>query len=444
MFQRIWLICAFLPALAAGAQVTQSPMQTTPSSEDSVQMQLPPLVSGESYPVTVGSEERSNFLAAGVTFETAYDDNVLSGVGTKPVSDTSYSIRPTISLDQTTPRQHATVKYSPGFTFYEPTSALNEADEDVLAAYHYRMTEHATIGAQESFLKSSNVFNQSDSYLGGAVPGSPQVEAVVAPIADRITNATNDDFAWQFSRDQLVGVNGLYAKLSYPNQTQVVGLYNSAAEGGSAFFAQRLTQKQSVGFIYQYLRDVAYPTGYESETQTQAFNPYYSIFLRRTLSLVLSAGPQHVSAVQSTPHLTSASWAPAAMAGLGWVGQRTSFSATYSRSVAGGGGLLGAFDISRANAMARWQMSLHWFAEATGTYSIEKDAAPASFQSSPGGHTASAMLSFEHPIGERFKVNFGYDRLHQSYSGIEVLSTNPDSNREFINISYSFTRPLGR
>jgi hypothetical protein len=38
----------------------------------------------------------------------------------------------------------------------------------------------------------------------------------------------------------------------------------------------------------------------------------------------------------------------------------------------------------------------------------------------------------------------GYTRLHQSFNGIAAIATTPDTNREFISISYQFSRPLGR
>ena len=39
-------------------------------------MLTPPPVSGQSYPQTPISQERSNYLQAGVTFTTAYSDNI--------------------------------------------------------------------------------------------------------------------------------------------------------------------------------------------------------------------------------------------------------------------------------------------------------------------------------------------------------------------------------
>ena len=75
---------------------------TTDDSED--RMVTPPPVSGQSYPVAPVSQERSNYLRGGVTFSTAYSDNVLGSTGSTgtPVSDVSYSVWPTLALDETT------------------------------------------------------------------------------------------------------------------------------------------------------------------------------------------------------------------------------------------------------------------------------------------------------------------------------------------------------
>jgi len=41
-------------------------------------------------------------------------------------------------------------------------------------------------------------------------------------------------------------------------------------------------------------------------------------------------------------------------------------------------------------------------------------------------------------------VQLGYTRLHQSYSAVAILATTPNTNREFVAISYQFSRALGR
>ena len=57
-------------------------------------MLTPPPVSGQAYPLSLASEERANYLRGGVTFTTAYSDNVLGATSLTPVSDVSYSVWP--------------------------------------------------------------------------------------------------------------------------------------------------------------------------------------------------------------------------------------------------------------------------------------------------------------------------------------------------------------
>jgi hypothetical protein len=52
--------------------------------------------------------------------------------------------------------------------------------------------------------------------------------------------------------------------------------------------------------------------------------------------------------------------------------------------------------------------------------------------------------SLQHPIGERFSASFQYQRLHENYTAIAVISANPDSNRVSATITYELRRPLGR
>src|SRR6202167_6037507 len=84
------------------------PAATGPASDvfasgddSSGRMLTPPPVSGQSYPTSLTSEERSNYLRGGLTFTSAYTDNAVGSVNGHPVSDVSYSVWPTIALDET-------------------------------------------------------------------------------------------------------------------------------------------------------------------------------------------------------------------------------------------------------------------------------------------------------------------------------------------------------
>jgi hypothetical protein len=130
------------------------------------------------------SETRSNYLRGGLMFTTAYDSDATTGTNGQPISDVSYSIFPTISLDQTRSRLHWVFNYAPGFTFYQKTSSLNQADQNLGVNLSYRLSPHVTLSVRDSFLKTSNVLNQPISDLTNPVSGGVTVpnNSVIAPL----------------------------------------------------------------------------------------------------------------------------------------------------------------------------------------------------------------------------------------------------------------------
>jgi hypothetical protein len=241
----------------------------------------------------------------------------------------------------------------------------------------------------------------------------------------------------------MIGGGGSLSELDYPNPSQVPGLYNSSSRGGAAFWSVRLSSTQYVGTTYQYSLSQANPLHGQSETQTNTLSLFYTIYLKHTLSMSFSGGPQHSSFAQSSLP-TASSWTPSVMASIGWQRSHTNFAASYARIVTGGGGLLGAFESNSANALARWQTARTWAVGANASYNNNENVSPLLFASSPGGRSISASVSVRHTFSEHLNAECGYQRLHQSYPGIPVLSNAPDSDRVYINVSYQLTRPLGR
>jgi hypothetical protein len=377
-------------------------------------------------------------------FTTSYSDNVLGDVDANPVSDFGYSIFPTIAIDKATSRLHWMLTYSPGFTIYQRTSSRNQTDQNVALNFQYRLSPHVTVTLQDALQKTSNVFNQPDSLSAGAISGSPQppLNAVIAPVADVLSNRANTEVTYQFSRNGMIGAEGTFTNLDYLNPTEVPGLYDSSSSGGSAFYSHRLSEKQYIGATYQYSRIRTYPVNAQSEIQTNTVSFFYTIYLKPTFSLSLSGGQQHFD-ISQVPLPAYGSWSPTLTASIGWQGRHTNFAASYSRVVTSGGGLVGAFQSNNASADARWQLAHTWSVGAVPSYAINKNVTPYSFLSSPGGHSISVTVSVQHPLSEHFNVGLGYTRLHQSYGGIPVISNAPNTNREFISVSYQFARPLG-
>ncbi|HEX4004982.1 MAG TPA: hypothetical protein VHX60_02285 [Acidobacteriaceae bacterium] len=408
-------------------------------------MAVSPVVSGIAYPTEVGTETRSNYFGGGISLNGGYLSNLYAGSGTAPVNDSTFLIQPTISLDQTTSRIHESLNYAPAFTLYQPTSSLNQLNQSASVDFQYRLSPHVTLRAGDNFVDSSTVFNQPLTGSEGAISGSTPstTPGVVVPFAQRLMNGVDTEVTWQLSRNGLVGGSGSQSELHFPNPTQAAGLYNSASWGGSAFYNLRLNRSQYVGGTFEYSRSTAQPFGLQSEVQTQSGMFFYTVYLTPTLTFSLSGGPQHYR-ISEPPLPTISAVTPAALASVAWQTLHTNLAASYSRTVTAGAGLIGAFQSESISLDGRWQMSRTWTGDLSGDYASNRTEAASLSGGSPGGHTLSGTASLQHPIGTQFGLAFSYSRVHESYPGIGVIVSNPDSNRELASVYYRFSRPWGR
>lgn len=413
-------------------------------------MATPPPVSGAEYPLRFSSEERSNYLRGGITFDSAYSDNVLSTAAGNPLGDLSYSVWPTIAIDQTRPRLHWTLSYAPGFTFYRRFDSRNEADQNLGVSFEYQLSPHLSLSVRDSFQKSSSPFNSPDQGLSGGVSGSTQGAGlfVVAPIADRLSNDGNVGLNYQFAENGMVGASGTFTNLHYPNPGQVTafnpaqltGLYDASSRGGSAFFSERFSKRNYVGFTYQYDDLLSYPTALTTDTQTQSFFLFYTFTPTRTFSLSFFGGPQHSRTTQIMEP-SSEQWSPAGGASVNWQGRRTALALSYAREVTGGGGLIGAAEADVANLSVRQKITRNLSVAFSGAY-INRNAIGLLSLPDSSGHAISGNVAVERRLGEHFAVKAGFTRLRQEYNHVAVLA--PDTRREWVSISYDFVKALGR
>jgi len=416
-------------------------------------MITPPPVSGQVYPIAFSSEERSNYLRVGLFFTAAYTDTVLNSVNGHPISDQSYSVGPMIALDETTPRLHCLLSYAPAFTFYQHTNSLNQADHNASIEVEYRLSPHVTLSAADGFQKSSNILNQvPDLPSGGVVPGGAQGAnySVIAPIADHLSNSGNAGLSYQYALNDMVGASGTFSTIHYLDPSQVPGLSDSSSQAGLAFYSHRVGRGQYIGVTYQYQRLLSHLETGDNETQTHAALFFYTYASRSSrFSFSLFGGPQHADTMeppfppQQLQTVRTRSWDPAGGASLGWQGRLNSFALSYMHVISGGGGLMGAVQMDSATASARQQITRTLSASLTGGYA-QNNVIGSGLSSNNDGHTISGTVSLQQQIGQRLGVQLGYTRLYQSYSNVPVLSTNPDTNRVFVSISYQFSRPLGR
>jgi len=315
----IYFILVVAMALPAWSQAV------APAAEDAGgstvagdRMLTPPPVSGQAYSLPLQSEENANSLRYGLTFSSAYSDNVLGAATGHAVSDVNYSIWPTVGIDQSTSRAHWDATYTPGFTFYQRTDQRNEADHTALLNVQYRLSPHVTFSASDTFQKSSSVFNQpgaaaGDVFAGGQGPNN----SVVAPLADRMGNFATTGITYQYALNDMIGAGGTFVNLHYQNAAQVDGLSDASSQSGSAFYAHRFSHRHYLGAVYQYQRLMSYPGGLDDETQTHALFLFYTVYPSARFSLSFFGGPQYSDTLQPAvaslnfPAFSSQKWAPA-------------------------------------------------------------------------------------------------------------------------------------
>lgn len=407
-------------------------------------MQTPPPVSGEAYPTQVRSETRSNYISGGLSVNTAYTDNLYAGGTEPPTGETTITFLPTISFDETTDRQQRRLTYSPGYTIYQPSSELNQTYQNVTGSYLYRISPVVSVSADDAFVRSSGAFGTGTSYTG-SVSGSPQPSAVgvIAPFVQQLSNTAAARLTMQVSRSGMIGFSGTDTILNFPNVSNSSGLFDSDSRGGSAFYNRRIAAGQYFGATYQYWKSTTSPAAVASDTQTHTISGFYTIYLTKNLSMSISGGPQYFQ-VSEVSLPASSSWSPSFSASTGWQGNRTSFAASYSRHVGGGGGLFGAFHSTGASGTAHWQIARAWSVGAGANYSLNKSITQLSSLGNENGHSVSGIASVDHAISQHLRMTFLYDRLHQSYGGISAVAANPNADQETLSISWQFMRPLGQ
>jgi hypothetical protein len=441
---RIACLClAFAAAMPLWSQVEPSGSGGGLSLGDT-QMMTPPPVSGDAYPAAVGSEMRSNFLAAGLVFTGAYTDNLLVGNVNGPISDETYSFVPTISFNRKTPRQGESLSYSSGFLLYQHTSDLNSVAQNASASYRFRITKYTTLVLGDSFQQNNNLYNQSNPFTGAGVSGTPGQSNgfVISPFENQLSNSSNAGINYQYGRNAMIGGSGTYGFQQFSESANVSGLNNQGTAGAQGFFSRRLGRSQYVGARYQFSKYVTHPV--DTYTLTHTLVGFYTFYFTRSFSFSVLGGPERYTTWSPTTP-SQGSWTPAVEASFGWQTLRTNVSASYSRLVSGAGGLIGTYESDMAGVNARFTLSRVWSVGGNVGYSLFSNVNSSTVAAyGTGGNTIFGGVHVDRRITERVTAEAGYGHFYQDYPGIPAASTYPNSNRADISIMYQFNRPLGR
>ena len=185
------------------------------------------------------------------------------------------------------------------------------------------------------------------------------------------------------------------------------------------------------------------PLEARSQITANSVVAFYTIYLKPTVSLSISGGPQHFSVFQA-PLPVYSSWQPTFTAGIGWQVHKANIVGSYSQIVSGGGGWLGPSNRTSATVTARWQFARNWSGGVALSYMINKNVTPAYLHIHRAGR-AQHHRSYNGPAPTQrtFQLDLGYTRWQQKYSSLQVISSTPSTDRVFFTVTYQLRRPLG-
>lgn len=422
--------------------VASAPDPTTPW--------LPVAPNGEMPPsLFAGELQQKNTIRGGLTFVTAYDDNAALENG-KAVSNTSYTVLPNFAFEQSRTRMLLDIGYAPGFTVNQNLSGLNSNNQGLNSNFQYRLSQYWTLRIHDDFSSSNNPYTDANA-APDATPGSVlhQPSPVLYTLsADRLSNLGVVDLLYQIGEGTMIGGSGSSYLLNYSNvgSGSALALLDTQTESGDFFYKHRLFPNQWLGFTYSYQR-LSF-NGDAELTNSHTGLLFYTLNIKPHISISLFGGADYADTEGQLQIFESLSipisqhqWSPSGGGTFGWQREHTAISATVSRRVDNGGGLLGTVNRYSGNMQLRRQFTRTW----TGTlgFAYDDDRSIDALVNT-AYRTWAGTAGVQHDIGKNFAFGLSYSRAYQTFGQLLNNELSPDHNRASVTLSYFFSRPLGK
>jgi len=220
-----------VPALSAVAG-----MQEESGTEDT-NSDLPPipsLLGGPGISTAFQSElQRSNYLRGGINVSAVYDDNPLL-LSTGVESNTSETIFPSISIDESTPRTRWTLGYAGGLTVNQKITSQNEGSQNLNFNSQFRLSPHVNLRVAEVFSLTTGLFDAADGAEVVSGSGGPN-PSLLTPLATQRSSVTTVEANYHFALNDLAGASGSFSDLHFTNVTSGTQLTDTETASSSVF-----------------------------------------------------------------------------------------------------------------------------------------------------------------------------------------------------------------
>jgi len=432
------------PAAAVSAIAGMQPEGVTADASSDLP-KIPALLGGTGISSAFVTEmERSNYLRGGVNVGAAYDDNPLL-LSTGATSNTSVSIFPNVSIEESSSRMQWKLGYAGGLTINQSLTNENQDSQNLNFDSQYRLSPHVNLRIAENFSLTTGFFDASSGAEVVTGSGGPNA-SLVAPLSTERTSTTTVETNYHFALNDLIGASGSFNDLHFTNGPAGTPLTDSQTASGSAFWLHRIFGEDWGGASYRFQR-ITFSPG--SETKVNSFLAVNSVSLSKRFTLTGFVGPQYLENQGLVPGgmaiSQSNNWSVAGGIEGGWRNQRTSVTAGFSRNISDGGGLLGAVRLQTVHGTFRRELVPGWAAAFTASYGTNQSLIVPTATSASSINLTSVGASLDRNVGKRVGFRMGYTHDFQEQFGLPAPNPtqNANRNRVFVTLSYQWAKPLG-
>ena len=420
----------------------------TTEEDNSAPPQIPAVLGGRALSLSFTPElERSNFLRGGLNFGVGYDDNALL-VPTGEIGNITYSIFPSIAIDQRRPRMSWNLDYGAGVTINQRLSDRNQGAHNLDFESLFRLSPHVNLRVAQNVSITTGIFGAGDTT---SVPSSTsgQNTSIISPLANERWFSTVAELDYHFALNDVVGGTGTFYDLHYRDVPQGAGsLVDSRTASAGAFWLHRVLRRDWAGMTYRFQRLTYDPNG---ETLVHSVTFVNTLGIRNRFSFTGFIGPEYNdnrpgSATSGTQPARFTDWSVSGGVEGGWTSVRTSFTAGYGRRINDGGGLMGAVHEQNVHVNFRREFHPGWSANLGANYG-NNDSIAGPVTGNPASiNTTTLGASIERNVGKSFGLQAGYFHDFQSQSGSTTANQNYDAhrNRFLVTLSYQWAKALGR